>query len=115
MEAHQTPTEETPEERWSPLAQRLQIQLQTRRGLADYTVRNYLTDLLPFWCFLDAQNVRDLRQVDRGLVRAYLYWLLTEARPLGARRRRGAGYATRSVAPQAQRPADPLRLPPSGG
>ena len=98
MEAHQRLYDETPEGRWRPVARRLQSYLQTRRGLADYTLRNYLTDLLPFWHFLDSQKVQELQDVDRGLVRAYLYWLLTEARPLGAGRRRGAGYATPSVA-----------------
>ena len=89
--------------------QRLKFHLQAQGGLTWHTIRNYLTDLAPFWNFLDMQDVRDLASVDRGLLRQYLYWLLTEARPLSghprlhserriAARSRQVGYATRSLA-----------------
>ena len=83
---------------------RLKRDLQAQRGLAAYTVRNYLTDLGSFWRFLDSEGVQDLGRVDRGMVRQYLYWLLTEAPPLagghgksGVPRSRNRGYADRSV------------------
>ena len=93
------------EDHWArDVYQRLKRDLQGQRGLAPYTVRNYLTDLGAFWRFLDSERVHDLRRVDRGLVRQYLYWLLTEAPPLkgghGTRpvaRPRDRGYADRSV------------------
>lgn len=90
-----------------PLHDRFTVYLQARRGLTPYTVRNYLTDLAPFWRFLDDHGVREIGVVDRGLLRGYLHWLLTDARPLpggrgpdarGRRRVRTAGYAPRSVA-----------------
>ena len=83
---------------------RLKLHLQTQRGLAEYTVRNYLTDLDPFWRFLDQEGVGDLDSVDRTLVRDYLGWLLTEAthRSGGRGTPHGqggdVGYARRSVA-----------------
>ena len=86
------------------VCRRFRTHLQAERGLAEYTVRNYLTDLDPFWRFLDQEGVGDLASVDRTLVRGYLGWLLTEATPRssgrGAPHARGGdvGYARRSVA-----------------
>ena len=83
---------------------RLKRDLQAQRGLASYTVRNYLTDLGAFWRFLDSEGVDDLGRVDRAMVRQYLYWLLTEAPPLTGgngkkvvSRSRDRGYADKSV------------------
>ena len=90
-----------------PLYDRFQVHIQAQRGLAPYTVRNRLTDLAPFWRFLDDNAVADIRAVDRALLRLYLHWLLTDAPHLmggarveGAPRRRGqsTGYAAPSVA-----------------
>ena len=87
-----------------PIVERLRIHLQAQRGLTPYTVRNYLTDLLPFWRFLDDREVRDLSTLDRPALRTYLHWLLTDARPMNGGRdkppalRRGAlGYVPKSV------------------
>ena len=87
-----------------PIVERLRIHLQAQRGLTPYTVRNYLTDLLPFWHFLDDRDVRDLSTLDRPALRTYLHWLLTDARPMNGGRdkppalRRGAlGYVPKSV------------------
>ncbi len=87
-----------------PIAERLRIHLQAQRGLTPYTVRNYLTDLLPFWQFLDDRGITDLSTLDRPMLRTYLHWLLTDARPMNGGRheppatRRGAlGYVPKSV------------------
>ncbi|MFQ5860877.1 MAG: tyrosine recombinase XerC [Dehalococcoidia bacterium] len=64
--------------------------LQGQRGLAGYSVRNYLTDLRPFAQFLRRHNLDPLR-LDRATLRQYLAWLVT-----GARGQRG-GYAKSSV------------------
>ena len=87
-----------------PVAERLRVYLQAQRGLTPYTVRNYLTDLLPFWRFLDDRSIQDLSTLDRPALRTYLHWLLTDARPMNGGRdkppalRRGAlGYVPKSV------------------
>ncbi len=87
-----------------PIAERLRVHLQAQRGLTPYTVRNYLTDLLPFWQFLDKQGVTDLTKLDRPALRTYLHWLLTDARPMNggrdkppAMRRGSLGYVPKSV------------------
>ena len=93
------------EDHWAQdVYRRLKRDLQAQRGLAPYTVRNYLTDLGSFWRFLDSEEVRDLNRVDRAMVRQYLYWLLTEAPPLAGghgssrvSRSRDRGYADKSV------------------
>ncbi len=87
-----------------PVVERLRVHLQAQRGLTAYTVRNYLTDLLPFWRFLDDRGVTDVATLDRPTLRTYLHWLLTDARPMNGGRhnppasRRGAlGYVPKSV------------------
>ena len=88
-----------------PLSHRLRVHLQAQRGLTPYTVRNYMTDLLPFWHFLDDRETHDLGNIDRAFLRSYLHWLLTDARPMTGGRgfvppsRKGAlGYVPKSVA-----------------
>ena len=93
------------EDHWAQdVYRRLKRDLQAQRGLAAYTVRNYLTDLGSFWRFLDSEEIQELGRVDRALIRQYLYWLLTEAPPLAGghgksrvSRSRDRGYAERSV------------------
>ena len=87
-----------------PIVERLRVHLQAQRGLTPYTVRNYLTDLLPFWRFLDDRDITDLSTLDRPTLRTYLHWLLTDARPMNGGRHnppamRGgtAGYVPKSV------------------
>jgi integrase/recombinase XerC len=89
--------------------------LRTRRGLADLTIRNYLTDIHPFQEYLERQgvpltdNVEALRQFVertglenagreyRSLVRDYVSWLL-EKRLLESGKRAGAhGHVRASV------------------
>ena len=88
-----------------PLFHRLRVHLQAQRGLTPYTVRNYMTDLLPFWHFLDDHQNPALGGIDRAFLRSYLHWLLTDARPMTGGRghlpppHKGAlGYVPRSVA-----------------
>jgi site-specific recombinase XerD len=88
-----------------PLFNRLRVHLQAQRGLTPYTVRNYMTDLLPFWHFLDDHQTQELGTIDRTFLRTYLHWLLTDARPMtGGRgnapspRKVALGYVARSVA-----------------
>jgi len=88
-----------------PLFYRLRRHLLAQRGLTSYTVRNYMTDLLPFWHFLDDHPEQRLESIDRPFLRTYLHWLLTDARPMTGGRgevapvRKGAlGYVPRSVA-----------------
>ena len=88
-----------------PLFVRLRLHLQAQRGLAAYTVRNYMTDLLPFWSFLNDHPEQSFRTIDRTFLRTYLHWLLTDAKPMiGGRnhdpsgRQRAFGYAPISVA-----------------
>ena len=88
-----------------PLFHRLRVHLQAQRGLTPYTVRNYMTDLLPFWHFLDDRETQNLGSIDRVFLRSYLHWLLTDARPMTGGRgfvppvRKGAlGYVPKSVA-----------------
>jgi integrase/recombinase XerC len=85
---------------------RVRRELLANRGLAQYTVRNYLGDLTSFWQFLGQAGCVDLTLVDRSLVRRYLHWLVTDAPATGHRysSRRGladgqysAGFAQRSV------------------
>ena len=80
--------------------------LQTARGLAPATIRNYLADLEPFFAYLASEdtafgpNAKDLRRfverdganavngVYRRLVRDYVSWLVENA-PLRSGRRAG--------------------------
>ena len=94
------------ENHWAqPLCRRLRLHLQAQRGLAAYTVRNYMTDLLPFWYFLDSHPEQNFTTIDRPFLRTYLHWLLTDARPMdGGRNRMPSvhktifGYRPQSVA-----------------
>ena len=81
------------------LLQRYQTYLRGQRGLAENTVRNYLTDLACFRRFLSKEGL-GLTQMDRRMLRGYLSWLATEAKqeagPI-SRPHRGQGYARVSI------------------
>ncbi|MFQ5934000.1 MAG: site-specific tyrosine recombinase/integron integrase [Dehalococcoidia bacterium] len=49
--------------------------LKGERHLSPYTVRNYETDLNPFFEFLQAEGVQNPRFVDRRMIRRYVAWL----------------------------------------
>jgi len=80
-----------------PIYDQFRTHLEARRGLARYTVRNYLSDLGTFWRFLDDKGIADLRTVDRELLRSYLHWLLTTAKAPAGARRGSSDYAPKSV------------------
>ncbi len=50
--------------------------LAADRGLAPLTLRNYLTDLDPFYEYLRRVNAPDLKDIDHLFLRGYLAWLL---------------------------------------
>ena len=52
--------------------------LEGERNLSPYTVRNYRTDLLPYFDFLEDNGIHDLADVDRNVLRQYVAWLTTE-------------------------------------
>jgi len=65
--------------------------LRGQKGRSANTVRTYLDDLQPFAAFLQLERIGP-EDVERHHLRAYLGWLMTEARG------RGRGYAKASVA-----------------
>ena len=52
--------------------------LEGERNLSPYTVRNYRTDLIPYFDFLEDRDIYDLADVDRNVLRQYVAWLTTE-------------------------------------
>jgi integrase/recombinase XerC len=50
--------------------------LQVERNASPYTVRNYTTDLLGFFHFLQERNLDSLKEVDRIVLRDYLSYLM---------------------------------------
>ena len=76
--------------------------LRGERSLSEYTVRNYLNDLDPFFQFMEEQGMESPADVDRGFLRRYVAWLMS-ARPIETGRgqiKRGhdRGSVTRSLA-----------------
>ena len=55
--------------------------LRGERSLSEYTVRNYLNDLDPFFQFMEEQGVESPTDVDRLFVRRYVAWLMS-SRPI---------------------------------
>ena len=55
--------------------------LRGERSLSEYTVRNYLNDLDPFFQFMEEQGVESPTEVDRGFLRRYVAWLMS-SRPI---------------------------------
>lgn len=72
--------------------------LQWERHLSPYTVRNYETDLVPFFEFLRGEGIADLRLVDRKLVRKYVAWLAMERQVRLTKASVKQGHDTPSVA-----------------
>ena len=85
--------------RLGSLLQRYQTYLRGQRGLAQNTVRNYLTDLANFRRYLRQEDL-SLINMDRRMLRGYLAWLATVAKPEAGpspRPQRGQGYARVSI------------------
>jgi integrase/recombinase XerC len=55
--------------------------LRGERNLSEYTVRNYLDDLTPFFQSMELQGVESLAMVDRAFLRRYVSWLMS-SRPI---------------------------------
>ncbi|MEE9248791.1 MAG: tyrosine recombinase XerC [Dehalococcoidia bacterium] len=72
--------------------------LEGERNLSPYTVRNYRTDLAPFFHFLEAEGTGDLEAVDRRLLRRYVVWLIQDRPILLTKGTIKRGHAMRSVA-----------------
>ena len=76
--------------------------LRGERSLSEYTVRNYIADLAPFFQFMEEQGLGSPAQVDRVFLRRYVAWLMS-SRPIDTGRgqtKRGheRGSVTRSLA-----------------
>ena len=61
---------------WSGAVSEYADHLRVARQLSPYTVRNYLSDLAPFFMYLDKRGVHALDNPDRRLLRGYLAWLI---------------------------------------
>ena len=71
---------------WDDLVDEFEKHLRAERGLAELTVRNYLTDLRPLYDYMTLRDISGLDRIDRASVRGYLAWL------------RELGYVRRSIA-----------------
>lgn len=60
---------------WQDLIRRFQIHLQAEKGLAPLTIRNYLTDLVPLPKYMRLRSVKEIKDLDRHVLRGYLAWL----------------------------------------
>ena len=61
---------------WSGVVAKYADHLRAARQLSPYTVRNYLSDLVPYFTYLDKRGVRELDSPGRRLLRGYLAWLI---------------------------------------
>lgn len=52
--------------------------LEAERNVSPYTVRNYTTDLLDFFNFLNSRGIKSLNEVDRHVLREYLSHLIEQ-------------------------------------
>jgi integrase/recombinase XerC len=52
--------------------------LEAERNVSPYTVRNYTTDLLDFFNFLNSKDISSLNEVDRHVLRDYLSHLIEQ-------------------------------------
>ncbi|MBI4304725.1 MAG: tyrosine recombinase XerC [Chloroflexi bacterium] len=62
--------------RWNHWLREFESHLRGVRQLAPYTVRNYLTDLVPYGEYLRKTRTMDLDRADRWFLRGYLAWLI---------------------------------------
>lgn len=64
------------EQEWTDLQQRFEIHLSVEKGLADLTIRNYLTDVRPLFDYIQSKEITGLKGLDRLVLRDYLAWLV---------------------------------------
>ena len=60
---------------WQDVMSRFRDHLVAERGLAELTVRNYMSDLEPLRDFMADREIGSFGELDRRRVRAYLAWL----------------------------------------
>jgi len=85
--------------RFDSLLRSYQTFLRGQRGLAENTVRIYLTDLACFRRYIGQEGL-ELINMDRRMLRGYLAWLATEAKQEAGhspRQHRDRGYARVSI------------------
>ena len=61
---------------WQEVVSAYADHMRAARQLSPFTVRNYLSDLAPYFTYLDKRGVRDLAKPGRRLLRGYLAWLI---------------------------------------
>ena len=61
---------------WQDVVSGYADNLRVARQLSPFTVRNYLSDLTPYFTYLDKRGIRDLANPGRRLLRGYLAWLI---------------------------------------
>ena len=71
---------------WDGLIDEYEEHLRAERGLAELTIRNYVTDLRPLYDYMTLRGLSGLERIDRTSVRSYLAWLSE------------LGYVRRSIA-----------------
>lgn len=71
---------------WDGLIDEYEEHLRAERGLAELTIRNYVTDLRPLYDYMTLRGLSGLERIDRTSVRGYLAWLSD------------LGYVRRSIA-----------------
>ena len=64
------------EKLWAKWIEEFRKYISTTKQLMPLTVRNYLTDLVPFFEYINEANLDSLEDVDRSFLRRYLSWLL---------------------------------------
>jgi integrase/recombinase XerC len=74
------------EHEWMAVMARFEVHLQAEKSLSALTVRNYKTDIDPLFQFMQANGVESLTDLNTGVLRRYLAWLIE------------LGYVRRSVA-----------------
>ena len=64
------------EANWARLMDGFERHLRAEKGLADLTIRNYRSDLLPLFDFMQVAGIPSMEQLDRHGLRDYLAWLM---------------------------------------
>ena len=61
---------------WHDVVSEYADHMRVIRQLSPFTVRNYLSDLTPYFTYLDKRGIRDIANPGRRLLRGYLAWLI---------------------------------------
>ena len=64
------------DQKWRAHMVRFETHLRAEKGLAELTVRNYLTDLQPLFEYVQLKSIQSLKALDRVTLRGYLSWLV---------------------------------------